>query len=84
MRAFHIPTRRLGAKEPELATPWTDGHASPEDRALGHELELIELERRRAEVADDSPEALDLEREMRLVRQQLAEVAVLPDLPQVA
>jgi hypothetical protein len=38
------------AFEPTVASasrPWTSGHAPPEDRALGIELELIELVRRR-------------------------------------
>ena len=34
MRVFHIPERRIGLRKADLSTPWLDGHASPEDRAL--------------------------------------------------
>ena len=84
MRVFHIPQRRIRSKQPELMTPWTDGHASPEDRALGYELELIELIRRRGEVEDGSRDAAALDSEIAAVRKELEEVATLPDLPQVA
>ena len=84
MRIFHIPVRRIGARQPELSTPWTNGHASPEDRALGYELELIELTRRRAEAADGTAEAAALDAEIEAVRSDLMVVATLPDLPHVA
>lgn len=84
MRVFHIPRRRIGDREPELASPWVDGHASPEDRALGFELELIELMRRRAEAVDGTEEADALDGEIAAVRRDLVAVAVLPDLPRVA
>ncbi len=84
MRTFHIPRWPIATKEPELSTPWVNGHASPEDRALGHELELIELLRQRSEVDDGTPEAAEIDREIEDVRRQLVEVAVLPDLPKVA
>lgn len=50
---------------------WATGHAAPEDRALGHELELIELQRRRGELAPDHPEVARLDREIALVVDQL-------------
>lgn len=84
MRVFHIPQRRIRSKQPELLSPWTDGHASPEDRALGYELELIELERRRSEVEEGSPEAAELDDEIEAVRDDLVAVASMPDLAQVA
>lgn len=84
MRIFHIPRHRIGHKAPAFSTPWGEGHASPEDRALGYELELIELERRRGEVADGSVEAAELEQEIAAVRHELTQVAVLPDLKHVA
>lgn len=84
MRAFHIPVRRIGSRQPELSTPWFDGHASPEDRALGYELELIELLRRRSEVRDGTTEAARLDAEMEAVRSELVAVASMPDLPHVA
>lgn len=84
MRVFHIPQRRIGARQVELSTPWTDGHASPEDRALGFELELIELMRRRSEVEEGTPEAVALDDEIASVRRDLVTVATLPDLGRVA
>jgi hypothetical protein len=84
MRKFHIPQSRLVVRQPQLSTPWFDGHASPEDRALGYELELIELERRRREVPDGTARAAELDVEIAAVRNDLAAVATLPDLPNVA
>jgi len=84
VRVFHIPDRLIGSRQPQISSPWSEGHASPEDRALGLELELIELERRRGEVADGSPAAADLDAEIDEVRRDLVEVASLPDLPSVA
>lgn len=84
MRVFHIPERRIGSKRPQIPTHWAEGHASPEDRALGLELELIELERRRHQVAEGSGHAQELDAEIEAVRRELVEVASLPDLPSVA
>lgn len=45
--------------------PWEVAHAAPQDRALGLELELIELVRRRREVAVAAdPDAVRLDREI--------------------
>lgn len=44
--------------------PWEVGHAAPEDQAMGLELELIELVRRRDEVRVDDPEATRLDGEI--------------------
>jgi hypothetical protein len=84
MRVFHIPERRIGLRKADLSTPWLDGHASPEDRALGFELELIELTRRRAEFPDGSVGAAELDAEIAAVRSDLVSVATLPDLRSVA
>ena len=58
--------------EPHLE--WTEGHAAPEDRALGLELELIELQRRREELAPDHPEVARIDREVAVVLEELVEV----------
>ena len=44
--------------------PWEIGHATPQDRAMGLELELIELGRRRQAVLVGDPEALRLDGEI--------------------
>ena len=44
--------------------PWEIGHATPQDRAMGLELELIELVRRRQDVLVGDPEALRLDGEI--------------------
>lgn len=44
--------------------PWEIGHASPDDRAMGLELELIELVRRRGEAVAGSSVADLLDREI--------------------
>jgi hypothetical protein len=84
MRSF-LPHRHevleLTTDEP---APWTDGHASPEDRALGFELELIELERRRREVSHEGGDLAPLEAEMAQVRAELAAVTGMIDLRSVA
>lgn len=57
--------------------PWQSGHAAPEDRALGLELELIELVRQRsdAEAESDRVVADRLETEIDGVLRELADVA---------
>ena len=55
MLTFH---RRTPAEGSSLH-PWEAPHAAPEDRAVGLELELIELVHRRDEVSEHN----DLERE---------------------
>ncbi|HRW36695.1 MAG: hypothetical protein KDB04_04555 [Acidimicrobiales bacterium] len=57
---------------------WSDGHAAPEDRALGLELELIELHRRRDELSPDHPEVARVDREVQAVIDEL--VAVTAEL----
>lgn len=84
MRVFHIPQRRIGPRQPELSSPWESGHASPEDRALGYELELIELTRQRSELDRDSEAAALLDAEIAAVKADLVRVAIMPDLPNVA
>ena len=52
--------------------PWEQGHAAPQDQALGLELELIELVRRRDDIRDATdPEARWLDDEILLVTDQL-------------
>lgn len=84
----HHGPREVGADEhgedPQMLTfphrptsdgPWGAGHAAPEDRALGHELELIELQRRRDELAPDHPEVARIDREIAVVVEQLVEAS---------
>lgn len=55
--------------------PWEQGRAAPEDRALGLELELIELVHRRDVLHDDrSIEARGLEREIDQTMGRLAAI----------
>lgn len=82
MRLF--TSHRSRADHVWAESPWGEGHASPEDRAFGFELELLELHRRRGEVLDGTASAEALDLEIDTVRRQLAEVAVLPDLSAVA
>lgn len=58
--------------------PWEEGRAAPEDRALGLELELIELVRRRDDIADAAdPESVALDREILAVQDELRDVAAI-------
>lgn len=67
--------RRRPAHQREQRFPWEIGHASPEDRALGLELQLIELNRRRRMIArPDHPEARRLDVEIEEVLVELGEV----------
>lgn len=65
----------------ELDAEWSDGHAAPADRALGLELELIELNRQRDELLPDHPEAARLDRQIREVMDGLADIAAEVDEP---
>ncbi|MCU1354389.1 MAG: hypothetical protein JWM05_3598 [Acidimicrobiales bacterium] len=61
------------------APPWASAHATLEDRAVGLELELIELESRRN--GSDDPAALDAQaddvfEELATVAEQLATLRV--------
>jgi len=69
MSLFH-PDRRDLTQEAAFV-PWAAGHAAPEDRALGLELELIELRRGRAEVRDESADAPLLDDETAAVTAEL-------------
>ena len=44
--------------------PWEVAHATPQDQALGLELELIELVRRRRELGDGHPASARLDGEI--------------------
>lgn len=44
--------------------PWEEGHAAPEDQAVGLELELIELVTRRKALPGDDPAARPLDAEI--------------------
>ncbi|CAN5838431.1 hypothetical protein BH23ACT2_BH23ACT2_15890 [soil metagenome] len=60
--------------------PWEEAHAAPEDRAVGLELELIELVRRRDDIGDASdPEVVQIDREIDAVVAELGRVT--PSLP---
>lgn len=55
--------------------PWEIGHASPDDRAMGLELELIELTRRRGEAVAGTESAARLDREIDRTLAELDAVA---------
>lgn len=58
--------------------PWEQGHAAPEDRALGLELELIELVHRRDVISDvRCMEAKGLDREIDRAMARLAAITPL-------
>ncbi len=59
--------------------PWEEAHAAPEDRAVGLELELIELVCQRRLLLDDGVDARALDREIDLVVAELG--ALTPSLP---
>ena len=81
MSAIHLPHRRTPATGTDPVTPpasatyaWEVPHASPEDRALGLELELIELvQQRRSSVLADG-EILALDRDIDGVLVELASI----------
>ncbi|MGN6693642.1 MAG: hypothetical protein ACTHN0_05645 [Aquihabitans sp.] len=65
---------------PQPTFPWQDGHACHEDRAMGLELELIELVRQRDE-AKGSVDAVErVDRQIDDVMARLAAEAVAPPL----
>ena len=55
MHAIHPRTRPVEHAHPDASGrfPWEAAHAAPEDRAVGLELELIELVARRNHIRDD-------------------------------
>ena len=58
---------------------WGDGHAAPEDRAVGLELELIELVRQRDELLAGHPEIARLDAQIATVQKELAATAAEVD-----
>ena len=60
---------------------WTGPHAAPEDRALGLELELIELQRRHDDLAADHPEVARIDREVTAVLDELVAVTAEVEVP---
>jgi hypothetical protein len=65
---------------PDETYPWEVGHASEEDRAMGLELELIELQRTR-ELAEEHGEAVDpIEEEITEVLGELADAVPADDV----
>ena len=84
MRSFLPHRHEVLESDAGTPAPWSDGHAAPEDRALGFELELIELERRRREVAHEGGDLVAVDAEIAQVRAELAAVAALVELPYVA
>ena len=82
MNLFHAARHAPDPTAP--AVPWESGHAAPEERALGLELELIELRRRRAEVRDESADASALDREITAVTAELSSLDAPFELRTVA
>lgn len=76
MLAFHAPSHHDQADaEASNVHPWQEGHAAPEDRAVGLELQLIELVHRRDEAQDQGDIAdPSLASEIASVLDQLAEI----------
>lgn len=59
--------------------PWEAGHAAPEDRAVGLELELIELVARRNAIPDDNDgEARALDGQIDATLAELGSVNPIP------
>lgn len=82
MQAIH-PRRERRSAAATLAAgpfPWEGGHAAPEDRAVGIELELIELVHRRELIPRASdPEAVMLDQAIDQTLERLGRVTtVLP------
>ena len=79
VHAIHPARRHRTAPDPSGPFPWETAHAAPEDRAVGLELELIELVRRREALADPAGfEGAALDAEIDLVLAELGSVAGLP------
>jgi hypothetical protein len=76
MHAIQVRTDRR-QEHPAAAGPfpWEEAHAAPEDRAVGLELELIELVSRRTNLTDDRDgEAQALDREIDLTLAELGSI----------
>lgn len=71
--ARHRPTATPRAAGP---FPWEESHAAPEDRAVGLELELIELVRRRRALLDEGTEAATLDSEIDVVVAELGSLTI--------
>ncbi len=82
MNLFHAARHDRTSTAP--AAPWVSGHAAPEDRALGLELELIELRLRRADVRDESADASALDSEIMAVTAELSSLDAPFELRTVA
>ena len=79
MHAIQPARHHRSTVAPAGPFPWEQAHAAPEDRAVGLELELIELVRRLEALADPAGlEAAALAAEIDLVHAELASVGVLP------
>lgn len=82
MHAIHARTDHRSGQEPKATSgpfPWEEAHAAPEDRAVGLELELIELVHRRTSILDEyDGEAQALDREIDQTLAQLGSITPLP------
>lgn len=68
----------------EESYPWTQAAVLPEDRAMGLELELIELEHERAEARSEGARTAPIDAEIDDVRHELEDTVehlVEPDPP---
>jgi hypothetical protein len=63
---------------PQPTFPWQDGHACHEDRAMGLELELIELVRQRDEAGAPADAVARVDDQIADVMARLADEAVAP------
>ncbi len=69
------------ALDPDQPYPWEQPHAAPEDRAVGLELELIELVHERgSDLAPQDAATREVDEEIEDVLEELADVAA--ELPQ--
>ena len=57
MHALHLRTQDAPHRQADVSGPfpWEQAHAAPEDRAVGLELELIELVHRRQVLGNEDP-----------------------------
>lgn len=82
MHAIHPRTHEHHVDPAAGPFPWEEAHAAPEDRAVGLELELIELVARRTSIADQHDgEAVALDAE---IDRTLAELGSITPLQLVA
>ena len=83
MHAIHPRRERRNATDTVTVGPfpWEEGHAAPEDRAVGIELELIELVHQRGLISDPTDrEARALDQAIDQTLEQLGNVVtVLPE-----